>query len=163
MPIQQTGTFNQATTPTVPGNFLSLFIAAARETTQEQGNLQSLVTRDTLPQGQGTTWNSPKFGSYTASSLSQGTDMAQQQAATSSNTVGEKSWSSGVWNTSPTIARMAGKLSRMMRLSPIVTSPCPVNIPFKCSIKVDLPAPFGPTNATLSPSHNVNETPRKAV
>jgi len=28
---------------------------------------------------------------------------------------------------------------------------------------VDLPAPFGPTSATFSPSHNSNETPRKAA
>ena len=37
-----------------------------------------------------------------------------------------------------------------------------VKMPFKCRIKVVLPAPFGPSNATLSPCLIVRLTPYKA-
>lgn len=87
MAITTTASFSGATTPTVPGNVLKLLIAAARMTPQLDGNLTTLVTKDTLPSGQGTTWNSPKFGTYTAYSLSQGVDMAQQQDLTVTNIV----------------------------------------------------------------------------
>ena len=62
-------------------------IAAARMTTQEQGNLKGLVTTDDLPPGAGTTWNSPKVGTFSAFSLTQGVDMAQQQQLTATNVV----------------------------------------------------------------------------
>lgn len=85
--ITTTSTLNGATIPTVPGDLLKLFIAAARMTTQEQGNLKQLVLNDTLPPGMGTTWNSPKIGTFTAYSLTQGVDMAQQQQLTATNVV----------------------------------------------------------------------------
>jgi hypothetical protein len=87
MAITTTSSFSGATTPTVPGNVLKLMIAAARMTPQLQGNLTTLVTNDPLPNGQGTTWNSPKFGTYTAYSLTQGVDMAQLQDLTVTNIV----------------------------------------------------------------------------
>jgi hypothetical protein len=87
MAITTTSSFTGATVPTVPGNVLKLMIAAARMTPQLQGNLTTLVTNDPLPNGQGTTWNSPKFGTYTAFSLTQGVDLTQQQALAVTNIV----------------------------------------------------------------------------
>lgn len=87
MPITTTSSFTGATVPTVPGNVLKLMIAAARMTPQLQGNLTTLVTNDPLPNGMGTTWNSPKFGTYTAYSLSEGIDMTQQQNLSVTNVV----------------------------------------------------------------------------
>lgn len=87
MAITTTSSFSGATTPTVPGNVLKLLIAEARDTPQLQGNLTTLVTNDPLPNGMGTTWNSPKFGTYTAYSLTQGVDMAQLQDLTATNIV----------------------------------------------------------------------------
>lgn len=85
--VMQSSTFNEATRSTVPGNDLTLFIAKARETIQEQGNLVSLVTNDNLPQRSGTTHNSPKLGAFSAGSLSEGVDIASFQQLTTSNVV----------------------------------------------------------------------------
>ena len=85
--VMQTGTFSEATRPTVPGNLLKLLIAKARETTQEQGTLRSLVFNDTLPQRMGTTWNSPKVGALDAEGLTQGEDITNFQQLTTSNVV----------------------------------------------------------------------------
>ena len=87
MPVTTTSSFSGATIGTVPGNVLKLMIAAARMTPQLQGNLTTLVTNDPLPNGMGTTWNSPKFGTYTAYSLTQGIDMTQQQELSATNVV----------------------------------------------------------------------------
>lgn len=87
MAITTTSTFSGSTVPTVPGNVLKLFIAAARMTPQLPGNLTTLVQNDPLPNGVGTTWNSPKFGTYTAYSLTQGVDMSQQQDLAATNIV----------------------------------------------------------------------------
>ena len=87
MPINTTSSFSDATRPTVPGNVLKLMIAAARMTPQLPGNLTTLVMNDPLPSGMGTTWNSPKFGNFTASSLTAGVDMVQQQSLNASNIV----------------------------------------------------------------------------
>jgi hypothetical protein len=83
----QTGTFTEATRPTVPGNILTLMIAKARETTQEDGTLRSLVFEDTLPQRMGTTYNSPKLGALTYEGLTQGEDITNFQQLTTSNVV----------------------------------------------------------------------------
>ncbi len=85
--VMQTGTFTEATRPTVPGNLLTLMIAKARETTQEQGTLRSLVFNDPLPKGMGTSWNSPKLGSLDSQGLTQGEDITNFQALTTSNVV----------------------------------------------------------------------------
>jgi hypothetical protein len=87
--LAQAGTVNGTTSavPTVPGNLLKLMIAEARLTPQLEGNLTSLFLNDPLPQGMGTTYNSPKFGPLTAASLVQGVDMQQQQALTAVNVV----------------------------------------------------------------------------
>ncbi len=88
MPDQMTtGTFSEATRPTVPGNLLKLMIAKARETTQEQGTLRSLVFNDTLPQRMGTTYNSPKIGALDSEALTQGEDITNFQSLTTSNVV----------------------------------------------------------------------------
>lgn len=87
MTTMQTGTFTEATRPTVPGNLLKLMIAKARETTQEQGTIKSLVFNDTLPQHMGTTYNSPKVGALTGQGLTQGEDITNFQALTTSNVV----------------------------------------------------------------------------
>ena len=79
MAITTTSTFSGSTVPTVPGNVLKLFIAAARMTPQLPGNLTTLVQNDPLPSGMGTTWNSPKFGTYTAYSLTQGVENQQKE------------------------------------------------------------------------------------
>jgi hypothetical protein len=60
-------------------------IASARMTPQQEGNLTKLFLNDPLPQGMGTTYNSPKFGVLSAYSLTQGVDMTQQQALTATN------------------------------------------------------------------------------
>ncbi len=87
MPINSTASSGlaAATVPSVPGNLLKLMIASARMTPQQEGNLTNIFQNDPLPSGMGTTWNSPKFGILTASSLTQGVDMTQQQALTASN------------------------------------------------------------------------------
>ncbi len=85
--VMQTSTFSEATRPTVPGNLLTLMIAKARETTQEQGTLRSLVFEDQLAQRMGTTWNSPKLGGLTSEGLTQGEDITNFQQLTTSNVV----------------------------------------------------------------------------
>lgn len=76
-----------ATTPTVPGNVLNLMIAKARVTPQLDGNVASLVFNDPLPPAMGTTYNSPKLGTFTAFSASEGVDSANWQALSSTNVV----------------------------------------------------------------------------
>ena len=85
--VMQTSTFTEATRPTVPGNLLKLMIAKARDTTTEPGTIKSLVFNDTLPQGMGTTYNSPKIGALTAEGLTQGEDVTNFQQLTTSNVV----------------------------------------------------------------------------
>jgi hypothetical protein len=86
MPINQTGNaLNSATIATNVGNLLRLMITTARTTPQAEGNLTTLVQRDPLPNGMGTSLNSPKFGTLAAYSLTQGIDMTQQQALTATN------------------------------------------------------------------------------
>lgn len=87
MGVMTTGTFTEATRPTVPGNILTLFIAKLRETTQEQGTVKSLVFNDDLPQQMGTTYNSPKIGALDAQGLTQGEDITNYQQLTTSNVV----------------------------------------------------------------------------
>lgn len=87
MATMQTGTFTEATRPTVPGNLLKLTIAKARETTQEDGNLRSLVFNDTLAKQMGTSWNSPKLGSLDMENLTQGEDITNFQQLSTSNVV----------------------------------------------------------------------------
>lgn len=87
MVTMQTGTFTEATRPTVPGNLLTLMIAKARETTQEQGTIRSRVFNDSLPQRMGTTWNSPKLGALNAEGLTQGEDITNFQQLSTSNVV----------------------------------------------------------------------------
>lgn len=84
--INHTGNaLNGATIPTNVGNYLRLMIATARDTPQADGNLTTLFQNDPLPNHQGSTWNSTKFGTLTAFSLQQGVDMTQQQALTGTN------------------------------------------------------------------------------
>lgn len=86
MPINQTGNaLNSATIATNVGNMLRLMITTARMTPQAPGNLTTLVQNDPLPNGMGTSLNSPKFGTLVAYSLTQGIDMVQQQALTATN------------------------------------------------------------------------------
>lgn len=87
MGVMTTGTFTEATRPTVPGNLLKLMIAKARETTQEDGPLKSLVFNDSLAQGMGTTYNSPKLGALNAEGLTQGEDITNFQQLSTSNIV----------------------------------------------------------------------------
>lgn len=87
MTINMTSGFTGATIPSVPGNMLKLMIAAARMTPQLDGNLTSLVFNDPLPPGMGTTYNSPKFGTFTAYSATEGVDVANWQALSTSNVV----------------------------------------------------------------------------
>ena len=87
MGVMTTGTFTEATRPTVPGNLLTLMIAKARETSQEEGTLKSLVFNDPLPQRMGTTWNSPKLGALNAQGLTDGEDLSNFQTLTTSNVV----------------------------------------------------------------------------
>jgi hypothetical protein len=56
-------------------------------TPQLDGNLTSLVFNDPLPPGMGTTYNSPKLGTFTAFSATEGVDSANWQALSSTNVV----------------------------------------------------------------------------
>lgn len=85
--VMLTGTFGEATRPTVPGNLLKLMIAKARETTQEQGTIRSLVFEDPLARQMGTSWNSPKLGSLDSEGLTEGQDVTNFQQLTTSNVV----------------------------------------------------------------------------
>ncbi len=85
--VMTTGTFTEATRPTVPGNLLTLMIAKARETTQEQGNIRSRVFNDTLAQRMGTTWNSPKLGALEMQGLNASEEITTYQQLGSSNVV----------------------------------------------------------------------------
>lgn len=85
--VMKSSTFTEATRPTVPGNLLTLLIAKARETTQEQGTLRTLVFNDPLPHRMGTTWNSPKLGSLDSEGLTEGEDVTNFQQLTTSNVV----------------------------------------------------------------------------
>ena len=85
--VMSTGTFTEATRPTVPGNLLTLAIAKARETTQEQGNIKSRVFNDKLAQGMGTTYNSPKVGALTAQGLNATEEITNYQVLGTSNVV----------------------------------------------------------------------------
>jgi len=85
--VMHTGTFSEATRPTVPGNGLTLAIAKWRETTQETGNISSRVFNDDLGQRMGTSWNSPKFGALNAENLNATEEITNFQQMTSSNVV----------------------------------------------------------------------------
>jgi len=87
MALNTTSSFSGATIPTVPGNVLKLMIASARMTPQLPGNVSTLVFNDPLPPGMGTSWNSPKFGTFTAYSATEGVDIANWQALTATNIV----------------------------------------------------------------------------
>ena len=83
--------------------------------------------------------------------------------ATSSKTVGLKSWSSGSWKTRPTSARIRLTLRRSTSVPAIRTEPCVGRlIPLRWSMSVLFPAPFGPTRATFSPRAIRRPTPRSA-
>ena len=83
--------------------------------------------------------------------------------ATSSSTVGMKSWLSESWKTSPTDCRTSGRVLRVSVIPPITTSPCEgISNPSVCSSRVDFPAPLAPTRATFSPCVMRNDTPRSA-
>lgn len=75
------------TLPTVPGNALTLMIASARMTPQLPGNVTTLVFNDPLPPNMGSTYNSPKLGTFTGYSANEGVDSANWQALTSTNVV----------------------------------------------------------------------------
>lgn len=80
-----TNALQGATIPVNVGNYLRLMIATARNTPQQEGNLTTLFQRDPLPNHMGTSWNSTKFGTLVAYSLTAGIDMVQQQALTGTN------------------------------------------------------------------------------
>ena len=83
--------------------------------------------------------------------------------ATSSATVGRKSWSSGSWKTMPTVRRMSGRVPLVTGMPPMSTLPrSGVSSPFRWSSSVDLPAPLAPTTAIASPWPTSNETPSSA-
>jgi hypothetical protein len=83
--------------------------------------------------------------------------------ATSSATVGMNNWSSGSWNTMPTRWRIPATVASVNSTPPTLTLPSDARSnPFVCSIRVVLPAPFGPSTATRSPSATRRSTPRRA-
>ena len=72
--------------------------------------------------------------------------------ATSSRTVGMKSWSSGSWKTMPTRRRISLRLSFATGRPPTSTARAAAWMPLRCSTRVVLPAPLGPSRATRSPA-----------
>src|SRR3990167_645244 len=80
-----TGTFTEATRPTVPGNLIDIINGKARSTTQEQGNIKSLVFNDNLMAG--VSYNSPKLGALTMQGLNQTEEITNYQTLTTSNVV----------------------------------------------------------------------------
>ena len=85
--------------------------------------------------------------------------------ATSSSTVGLKSWSSGFWNTTPTVCGSLLRCAGSAGSSPLTdASPgLPGSTPHSRRNSVVLPAPLGPTSATHSPGSTANVTPSRAV
>ena len=81
--------------------------------------------------------------------------------ATSSSTVGEKSWSSGLEKSSPSFARIERALASVSSSPRMRTRPdWARRMPFRFSRKVDFPAPLGPISATRSPGVTRSETSR---
>ena len=86
--------------------------------------------------------------------------------ATSSSTVGLKSWSSGFWNTMPMVSgsflRCAGSAGSRPHDARLARA-CPASTPHSRRNSVVLPAPFGPTSATHSPGPTANVTSSSAT
>src|SRR5512146_2884395 len=80
-----TGTFTEATRATVPGNLINIINAKARETTQEQGNIKSLVFNDRIMDG--LAYSSPKLGSLVSQGLNATEEITNYQTLTTSNVV----------------------------------------------------------------------------
>ena len=76
--------------------------------------------------------------------------------ATSWRTVPRKSWSSGSWKTIPTRRRISAGSPWPTGRPLTATDPAPaVRMPLRCSTRVVLPAPLGPSSATRSPAVDV--------
>jgi hypothetical protein len=71
--------------------------------------------------------------------------------ATSSKSVGIKSCSSGFWSTDAMDARIFFAFFEVALIPSTAMSPRPLMKTLIASSRVDLPAPFGPISATLSP------------
>ncbi len=84
--VMHTGTFTEATRATVPGNLINIINAKARETTQEQGNIKSLVFNDKLMSGTAS-YSSPKIGSLVMQGLNATEELTNYQTLTTSNVV----------------------------------------------------------------------------
>jgi len=83
--------------------------------------------------------------------------------ATSSNTVGMKSWSSESWKTNPILRRTSAAVFFERTVPPTSTVPPEGRIsPVRASIMVDFPAPLAPTRAQASPCSSRKETPFSA-
>ena len=89
--------------------------------------------------------------------------------ASSSRTVGEKTWASLFWNTKPIRDRKAVFICSSSRVSSVIGSPKAVNVPvvgntnpFNTLSRVDLPEPFAPSRASFSPRATVRSTPPRA-
>ena len=84
--------------------------------------------------------------------------------ATSRSTERSNSWSSGSWNTNPTVAasRSMGRQPAMARPSSRTSPAAGRSSPMRCLTSVVLPEPFCPTMATGSPGSIDSETPRTA-
>src|SRR5512136_2051961 len=100
-----------------------------------------------------------RWGPPTASSASFALSRASSRVSprfrgpniTSSSTVGAKSWSSASWKTTPTTLQReeSSPSPRAFPLTMIFPSEG-VRRPFRCSMRVDFPDPFGPQIATIS-------------
>ena len=97
-------------------------------------------------------------------SSSVGTPRFSGPKATSSSTSEATSWSSGFWNTMPTVSRM-----RYVQSASAVAMPCTFTVPssgmsraFRCLASVDLPLPLPPKMHRNSPLRTCRLTPSRA-
>lgn len=84
--VMQVGQFTEAVRATVLDNLTNVIAAKARDTTQEQGNLKSLVFNDKLMAGTGS-YSTPKLGALVTESLNGGEEITNYQTLTTSNVV----------------------------------------------------------------------------
>lgn len=69
----------QTTYATLSGELAPKFIAPARMTLEQKGVMEQLVDSETLPDGEGEDFNTPKFGTLTAQAVTEGIELNNPQ------------------------------------------------------------------------------------
>jgi len=109
--------------------------------------------------------NRASISSVRARILSEGHARFSRPNATSSSTCSATSWFSGFWKRTPTSRRTASRPASLSRSQPQTLASRPAESgasPPSTRARVDLPEPFGPTTAIVSPSPTVRSRPASA-